>query len=460
MATVLADGQWELDGAVLFGNGTAVRVQQVSWDGGSVASQDAAVVQGDGIRMGVDTLPLLSLTVTGVVLAGAGNGGAALDTYETLAAAWMNEAVRAAPGAYSTLRIRYPGSAGVRAVFGRGRRIAPVMGMVRQGVVPFTAQFDCASPYFYQDGDSALILTMMPSDIAGVANLHNRLANATFDTAVTGWQAVNCAAAWDGATFRTAAGALRITPAGSTAGVYASGNLDNADLINTARAYTWGAWVMAPSALTVQVQAVIAWLNAGGAAAGTAAGPLTTLAPGTWTFLAASGVPASAAVTADPRIAYAGSPAATDVMYADDAAFIENLGGIAPPVTPPVVLGGTGETASTCAVPGTRRAWPVITFTGPVTNPQIAYPATGQWMRLVTALPAGVTATIDTRPWQRTVLRSDGASAAGALRGSPPRDMALPPGLTPVRFSGQDNTATARCTVTWRAPSGTIGGST
>jgi hypothetical protein len=124
------------------------------------------------------------------------------------------------------------------------------------------------------------------------------------------------------------------------------------------------------------------------------------------------------------------------------------------------VLGGTSDTANAAAVPGSRRAWPVITFTGPVTNPQLTYPATGQYMRLQTALPAGVTAAIDTRPWQRTILRSDGASIAGTLRGNALRDMALQPGITPVRFSGQDSTGTARCTVAWRPPSGSIGGST
>ncbi len=457
---VLADGQWELDGALLFGNGTINRIQQVAYDPGALATQDAGVVQGDGVRMGVDTLPAMSLTLTGVIAAGNGNAGLALDTYEQLAAAWLNEDVRAVPGAVSTLRLRYPSSPGTRAVFGRGRHIAPTLGSVRQGVIPWVGQFDCASPYFYQDGDSTLILTMMPSDIAGVTNLHNRLANSTFDADASGWQATNCALAWNAANFRTAAGALRITPAGGVPGVYASGNLDNADLINTARAYTFGVWAMAPGALSVQVSAAIGWYNAGASLIGTATGSPVTLAPGTWTFLAAPGSPPSSAVTADPRLAYAGSPAAGDVVYLDDCAFIENLGGIAPPVTPPVVLGGTAETANTVAVPATRQAWPVITFAGPVTNPQVAYPASGQWIRLQTALAAGQTATIDTRPWQRSTLRSDGASLAGALRGALLRDMALQPGLTPIRFSGQDNTATARCTITWRTPSGSIGGST
>ena len=456
----LADGQWELDGSLLLGNGTLIRIQQTAYDPGSPAVQDAAVVQGDGVRMGVDTLPITSITLTGVILAGNGNAGLALDTYEALAAAWMNEDIRAAPGAYSVLRIRYPGSPGTRSVFGRGRKIAPVLGTVRQGVLPFTAQFDCASPYFYTDGDSTLILTMIPSDIAGVTNLHNRLLNTTFDADATGWAATNCALAWNAANFHTAAGSLRVTPNGSVAGVYASGNLDNANLINPTRAYTLGLWALAPSTLSVQVQAAIAWLNAGAAVVGTSAGPLTTLPAGTWTFLPASGAPAAGAVAADPRLVYAGTPATADVIYLDDTAFVENIGGIAPPVTPPVVLGGTSDTANTCAVPGSRQAWPVITFAGPVTNPQLAYPATGQYMRLQTTLPAGSAATIDTRPWQRTILRSDGASIAGALRGNPLRDMSLQPGLTPVRFSGQDSTGTARCTVAWRAPSGSIGGST
>ncbi len=455
---VLADGQFELDGSLLFGNGTLIRVQQVAYDPGSAATQDAPVVQGDGVRMGVDTMPALAITVTGVITAGNGNPGLALDTYETLAAAWMNERVRAVPGAYSILRLRYAGSPGTRAVYGRGRHIAPTLGAVRQGIVSWVAEFDCASPYFYADTDTTIVLTMMPSDVAGVVNVHNRYLNQSFDTDASNWQATNCALAWDASHFRTAAGSLKITPAGATPGVYASGNLDNSDLINTARAYTCGLWALAPSALTVPVSAAIGWYGASGLI-GTATGAPVTLAPGSWTFLAAPGSPPSGALTADPRLTYSGSPAAADIVYLDDAAFIENLGGIAPPVTPPVVLGGTGETAGATTLSGTRAAWPVFTITGPVTNPQVAYPATGQWMRLQTTLAPGQSATIDTRPWQRTVLRSDGASLAGSLRGNLLRDMALQPGLASIRFTGQDNTGTARCTITWRPPGGSIGGS-
>lgn len=463
---VLADGQYELDG-LAFGNGTLIRVQQTSWDPGTMTVQDAPVVQGDGVRMGVDNLPVMALTVTGVIAAGNGQGGAALDLYEALAAAWLNEDVRAAPGAFSTLRIRYPGSPGTRAVFGRGRRIAPTLGTVKQGVIGWVGQFDCASPYFYPDADSTVILTMVPSDIAGVVNVHNRLLNATFDADVTQWNTSGLAIAYNAANFHTAAGSARLTPPGAVAGVYASGNCDNGDLVNPSRAYTFAVWVLAPATLSVPVQAQIAWLNSGGGLISTSAGALVSPPAGAWTLLTCTGNPPGGAVTLDPRITYPGTAAATDVVYADDAAFIENIGGIAPPVTPPVVLGGTADAANTAVVagpsgstgPGTRAAWPVITIAGPVANPIVAYPASGVQVRLTATIPAGMTATIDTRPWQRSVTRSDGASLAGVLRGNLLRDLALQPGSTVIRFSGQDATGTARCTIAWRTPSGSIGGS-
>lgn len=458
---VLAEGQYELDGTLLLGAGTTIAVQQTSIEPGTPAVQDAQVVMGDGVRMGADILPALALTITGVITAGEGQGAAALDTYEQLAAAWQDEATRAVPGAYQTLRIRYPGSAATRAVIGRGRKIAPTLGMVRHGLVPFVAQFDCASPYFYADADSSLVLGLLPADVSGQGVIHNRYANTAFAGNITGWQAVHGAAAYDAAHYHTAAGSVKITPTGGLTGVYASGDLDNDDLITAGRAYTNALWVLAPSSLSVQVQAAIAWLNSGGAVISTSSGPLATLTAATWTLLSAPGVPPAGTVRADPRLVYAGTPANTDITYLDDVAFTENLGGIAPPVTPPVVLGGTAETASTCANPGRRRAWPVFTIAGPVSYPRITYPAAGPWVQLITSVPAGMTATIDTRPWQRSVLRSDGASLAGYLRGNPLRDLAFPAGATTsVRFSGQDPTGAARLSVTWRPVTGSIGGST
>jgi hypothetical protein len=201
-------------------------------------------------------------------------------------------------------------------------------------------------------------------------------------------------------------------------------------------------------------------LNSGGGLVSSSAGTAMTLAPGVWTAVSAPGVPPSGAVTASPRIAYVGTPAAADVTYVAYAAFIENLGGIAPPAAPPLILGGTSETANVAANTSTRRAWPVFTIAGPVTNPSVAYALAGRSVSLQTTLAPGQVATIDTRPWQRSVTRSDGGSLAGALRGNMLRDMSLPAGNTTIRYSGQDPTGTTRCTITWRAVSGSIGGST
>lgn len=462
---VLADGQYELDGALLFGNQTPILVQQTAFDqsggGSGAATQDTPVVAGDGVRMGVDTLPAMTISLTGIIAAGNGQGGLALDTYEQLAAAWLNEQVRAIPGAYSTLRIRYPGSAGTRAVFGRGRKIAPVLGQVRQGLIGWTADFDCASPYFYQDGDSSLVLTLTPSDIAGAVLLRNRCLNQTFDANVSNWTGGGGAVlAWDGTQGHLSPGSMRVTPPGSSAGVYAAMGIDGSALVNLARADTMGVWVYAAGTLSVPVQCQIAWLNAGGSVISTAAGPAVIPAAATWTPLTAPGVPATGTVTASPRLAYAGTPAAGDIVWADDAGFIENIGGFAPPATPPIVLGGWSDTSNAAANPSARAAWPVFTFAGPVTNPQVTYPFTGQWLMLATTLAVGQTATVDTRPWQRSVLRNDGASLAGAVRGNLLRDLAFPAGVTTVRFSGQDPTGTCRCTVTWRPVTGSIGGST
>lgn len=457
---VLADGQYELDGALLFGNGTLIRVQSTAFDqSGALASQDTPVVAGDGTRMGYDTLGGMTISLTGVIIAGNGQPGLALDTYEALAAAWLNEQVRAVPGAYSVLRIRYPGSPGTRAVFGRGRKIAPVLGQVRQGLISWTADFDCASPYFYADGDSSLILTLIPSDIAGVVLLRNRCLNQTFDANVANWAGTGCALAWDGAQGRNAAGSMRVTPAGGVP-AYAAMGIDGGAAVSTSRAETAAVWVYAAGTLSVPVSAQIAWLNAGGGVISTTSGPAVVPAAATWTPLTCPGVPPSGTVTASPRLAYGGTPAAGDVVWADDAGFIDNIGGFAPPATPPLVLGGTADTANAAVNSSARASWPVITFAGPVTNPQLAYPLAGKWLQLVTALAAGQTATVDTRPWQRSVLRNDGASLAGTVRGNLLRDLAFPAGSTVVRFSGQDPTGTCRCTVTWRPVTGSIGGST
>lgn len=126
--------------------------------------------------------------------------------------------------------------------------------------------------------------------------------------------------------------------------------------------------------------------------------------------------------------------------------------GLILPFTLPAVLAPLGDSdSSRLTNSGDEATWPVITFSGPITNPGVEWLATGQTIQLITTLAYDQTATIDTRPWARTVLRSDGASLAGTIRGLRLAEMAIPPGSTEVKFRGQDMTGTARCAIRWRS---------
>lgn len=126
-------------------------------------------------------------------------------------------------------------------------------------------------------------------------------------------------------------------------------------------------------------------------------------------------------------------------------------GGLVPPwvpplsTVPPVSRPGTGTHA------GVTGTWPRITFHGPVQNPSCRL--TGGWeIGLTTSLAFDQSVTIDPAPWQRTVLRNDGATLAGALTRQSPAmpDMKLPPGDFQVVFTGSDDTNTAQMTFNWR----------
>jgi hypothetical protein len=150
--------------------------------------------------------------------------------------------------------------------------------------------------------------------------------------------------------------------------------------------------------------------------------------------------------------------AVDDLFYADTEQsvtldLLPQIGaGLILPFTLPAVLTPVGGSDTTTLVnEGDAGAWPVIEFSGPVTNPGVEWVGTGTRVELVTTLAYDQTATVDTRPWARTVLRSDGASLAGAVRGPRLADLALPPGATEVRFTGQDMTGAARATIRTRS---------
>jgi hypothetical protein len=166
----LAQGQYsigtEMPGGdpntLVYGFGTSVLVQNTATDTGSMATQDQAVVGHDGQLFGVDTLPGMVVTQTGVAYVNA-NGQAALDAYSTLAGKWNDPTVRLTPGATQILRSCYRVSSVTRRCYGRGRKIAPTYGSAFAGAVPWTAQFQASDSTWYSDVEQALTLATVPS---------------------------------------------------------------------------------------------------------------------------------------------------------------------------------------------------------------------------------------------------------------------------------------------------------
>ncbi|WP_435110157.1 hypothetical protein [Nocardiopsis synnemataformans] len=151
-----------------------------------------------------------------------------------------------------------------------------------------------------------------------------------------------------------------------------------------------------------------------------------------------------------------------DTMHADYYADTETVlslslissggGGITWPIEAwPITWAASGERQDAVANTGDMDTHPIITFHGPIANPQVTWVGTTTSLRLAATIPSGMSVTVDTRPWVTTITRNDGASLAGAARGSLLEDLRLPPGQTIIHFSGTDLTGTSSCEVRYRS---------
>jgi hypothetical protein len=148
----------------VYGRGaSSIQIQNTATDTGSLVVQDQAVTGHDGTLFGIDTLPGMVITQTGYALTSPAQGALAMDAYSALAGAWNDPSVRLTDNTVQVLRGYYPGSNVVRRCYGRGRKIVPTYGMVYQGLVPFTAQFQAADTIWYSDIPTVLNLTQRPS---------------------------------------------------------------------------------------------------------------------------------------------------------------------------------------------------------------------------------------------------------------------------------------------------------
>ncbi|WP_406425730.1 phage distal tail protein [Streptomyces sp. NBC_00842] len=154
---------------------------------------------------------------------------------------------------------------------------------------------------------------------------------------------------------------------------------------------------------------------------------------------------------------------ATDpTFYADEQTITEiplgwlTGGGFAAPVIAPIYV-QSGTTAANrpgwATNQGTADAWPVIRITGPVATVTITHAESGRQLSLPTLnlTSSSQWVQIDTRPGYRTVTRENGGNASSLLSAASRIDLfSLPPGQSEMRWTGFDNTNTARMRLTWR----------
>lgn len=127
-------------------------------------------------------------------------------------------------------------------------------------------------------------------------------------------------------------------------------------------------------------------------------------------------------------------------------------GGLVAPLAAPLSTVPVVNRPGLVTTGGLVATWPVITIRGPVTSPAVQL--TGLWtLALDVTLAYDQDVTIDTRPWVRTVLRTDGATLAGKLTkaSAPLSEARIPPQTsTEVVYRGVDITGTSSATVAWQ----------
>lgn len=125
---------------------------------------------------------------------------------------------------------------------------------------------------------------------------------------------------------------------------------------------------------------------------------------------------------------------------------VTSAGGIVYPVVYPVTSLPSGSNEGEAFVGGDEDTYPIIRFSGPITNPELV---TDAWrLKLNTTILENDWIEIDTRPWVMTVKRKSGASVAGVLD---PRtrmsEIILTPGHQGFALYGDSATGTATCTI-------------
>lgn len=139
----------------------------------------------------------------------------------------------------------------------------------------------------------------------------------------------------------------------------------------------------------------------------------------------------------DPR-RYAVTPSVVDLVLP------LALGGIAPPLTPPLTVVGTSTVSqATLTNDGTVTTYPILTITGPCPPATIVNLTTSEALRVVDEVPAGQTLVID-------VLNGT-ATNGGQYRNVRGVWWGLVPGINQVSFMASSYDAGAQLSISYRS---------
>lgn len=125
-----------------------------------------------------------------------------------------------------------------------------------------------------------------------------------------------------------------------------------------------------------------------------------------------------------------------------------SVGGLSFPVAFPADFGLSSGGSVTVTNAGTVRTWPVLRLAGPLVNPRVINPATGDELHVTATIPAGQYIDIDTSA--RTVLLNGTASRRAAVTVAG-EWLPVAPGVSSFRFGSDVYDPSALLTVAVRS---------
>lgn len=132
----------------------------------------------------------------------------------------------------------------------------------------------------------------------------------------------------------------------------------------------------------------------------------------------------------------------------DSSALTSTGGGLTFPMTFPILFTGSGAGTLTCPNGGNSESYPVLTITGPITNPSITKAGTGERIKLATTIASGETIEVDL--YRRTVKAGGTSSVQSTLDVANTSWFSIPAGGVQLQLSGTSFDSNTKLTASSR----------